>query len=80
MFGVLFGSVVMMIGGVQRVAVRDFRVMRGLFVMARLVMLRGLAMMFCRFVVMVRGFLVMLVDVVIHCRSPWLMPHRRRPA
>jgi hypothetical protein len=66
MLSVLFRSVVMMIGGVQRMAVRDFRVVRGLFVMPGLVMLRSLAMMLCRFVVVVRGFLVMLVDVVIH--------------
>lgn len=66
MFRVLFRSVVMMIGGVQRMAVRDFRVMRGLFVMPCLMMLCRLAMMLCCFVVVMRGFLVMLVDVVIH--------------
>ena len=83
MFRVLFRSVVMMIGGVQRMAVRDFRVMRGLFVMPGLVMLCRLAVMFRRFVVVMRGFLVMLVDVVIHdpllgwgCRN--IAGHRER--
>jgi hypothetical protein len=66
MFRVLFRSEMLMIGGVRRMAVCDFRVMRGLFVMPGLVMLCRLAVMFRRFVVVMRGFLVMLVDVVIH--------------
>jgi hypothetical protein len=65
MFGVHFRRVVVMVGGVQRMAVRDFRVMRRLFVMPRLMVLR-------RFLVVMRGFLVMLVDVVIHDSSPRL--------
>jgi hypothetical protein len=66
MFGVLLGSVMMMIGSVQRVAVCDFRVMRGLFVVPGFVMLGRFAMMLCRFVVVMRGFLMMFVDIVIH--------------
>ncbi len=42
MFRVLFGRMVVVIGGVQRMAVCDFRVMRGLFVMPGFVMLRRL--------------------------------------
>jgi hypothetical protein len=66
MFRVLFGSVVVVIGRVQRVAVGDFRVVRRFLVVAGLVMLCRFAMMLRRFIVMVSGFLMMLVDVVIH--------------
>jgi len=66
MFRVLFGSVVVMIGGVQRMAMGDFRVVRRFFVMPGLMVLCGFAMMLCRFVVMVSGFFMMFVDVVIH--------------
>ncbi|MGA3140606.1 MAG: hypothetical protein ABSD09_17265 [Xanthobacteraceae bacterium] len=66
MFRVLFGSVVVMIGGVQRMAMGDFRVVRRFLVMAGLVMLCRFAMVLRRFVVMVSGFFMMLVDVVIH--------------
>jgi len=41
MLGVLFGSVLVMIGRVQCVPVRDFGMMRGLFVRAGLVVLFG---------------------------------------
>ena len=66
MFGVLFGSVVVVIGGVQRMAVGDFRVMCRFLVMPGLMVLCRFAVMLCRLVVMVSGFFMMLVDVVIH--------------
>jgi hypothetical protein len=66
MFGVLFRSVVMVVGRMQRMAVGDFRVVRRFLVMARLVMLSRFAMVLRGFVVMVSGFFVMLVDVVLH--------------
>ena len=66
MFGVLFRSVVVVVGGVQRMAVGDFRVMRRFLVMPGLVMLCRFAMVLRRFIVMVSGFFMMLVDVVIH--------------
>jgi hypothetical protein len=66
MFRALFGSVVVVIGRVQRVAVGDFRVVRRFLVVARLVMLCRFAMVLRRFIVMVSGFFMMLVDVVIH--------------
>ena len=66
MFGVLFRSVVVVVGGVQRMAVGDFRVMRRFLVMPGLVMLCRFAMVLRRFVVMVSGFFMMFVDVVIH--------------
>jgi hypothetical protein len=70
MFGVLFGSVMVVVGRMQRMAVGDFRVMRRFLVMPGLVVLCGFAMMLCRFVVVVSGFFMMLVDVVI--RDPLL--------
>ena len=66
MFRVLLRSVMVMIGGVQRMAVRHFRMMRGFLVMPGLVMLCRLAMMLRRFLMVMRGFLMMLVDVVVH--------------
>jgi hypothetical protein len=66
MFRVLFRSVVVMIGSVQRMAVRDFRVVRGFFVMPGFVMLRRLVVVVGRLFMMMRGFLTVLVNVVIH--------------
>jgi hypothetical protein len=54
-----------MIGGVQRMAVRDFRVVCRFLVVPGFVVLRRVAMMLFRFVVVMRGFLVVLVNVVI---------------
>jgi hypothetical protein len=66
MFGVLFRSVVVVVGRVQRMAVSDFRVVCRLFVMTGLLMLCRFAVVLRRFVVVVSGFFMMLVDVVIH--------------
>jgi hypothetical protein len=66
MLGVHFRRVVMVVGRVQRMAVRDFRMVRRFFVMPGLVMLGRFAMMLRRLLVMMRGLLVVLVNVVIH--------------
>jgi hypothetical protein len=66
MLRVHFGRVFVVFGRVQRMAVRDFRVVSGLFVMPGLVMLRGFAMVFGRLLVVMRGLLVVLVNIVIH--------------
>ena len=66
MLSVFFGSVVVMVGRMQRMAVGDFRVVCRFLVMAGLVMLCRFAMVLRRFVVMVSGFFMMFVDVVIH--------------
>jgi hypothetical protein len=68
-FGVLLGGVLVMLHGVQVVAMRDVGMMRGLFVIARLMMLRRLAMVLGRMFMMMRGLLMMLVDVVTGHRS-----------
>lgn len=69
--GVLLRRVFVVLVGVQGMPVRDAGMMRGLFVVARLVMLRRFAMVLGRMFVMVRGMLVMLVNlVIVHCRLP----------
>lgn len=65
MLGVLLGRVRVMIGRVQRVAVRDLGMMRGLLVIAGLVMLGGFAMMLGGMLVVMRGVLVMFVNLMI---------------
>lgn len=62
--GVLLGSVLMMLGGVQRMTMRDFGVMRGLFVIAILGVGGRFAVMLGRVFVMFRRLLVMLVNVM----------------
>ena len=64
-FGVQLGGFLMMLGGMHMVTVRHIRMMRRLLVMAGFVMLGGLTMMFCSLLVMMRGFFVMLVDLVV---------------
>jgi hypothetical protein len=83
MLRVLFRSVVVMIGGVQRMAVGDFGVVCRFLAMAGLVMLCRFAMVLRRFVVMVSGFFIMFVNVVSHdpllgwgCRN--IAGHRER--
>jgi hypothetical protein len=66
MLRVHFGRVVMVVGSVQRMAVRDLRMVRRFFVVPRLVMFRRFVMVLRRLLVVVRGFLVVLVNVVIH--------------
>jgi hypothetical protein len=60
----------------QMVAVRHFRMMRRLVVIAGLVVLGGFAMMLSRLLVMMRGFFVVLVDLVV---VQIFAVHRRLP-
>jgi hypothetical protein len=55
----------MMLGRIQMMTVRHFRMVRRLLVSAGFVVLGGFAMMFCRLLVMMGGFFVMLVDLVV---------------
>jgi hypothetical protein len=64
LLGVQLRGVLMVLGGVQRMAVRDLGMVRGLFVMTGLMVFGGFAMVFGRVLVMVRGVFVMLVDLV----------------
>jgi hypothetical protein len=64
MFGVLLGSVLVVLGRMQRMAVRDLGMVRGFFVIAGFVMLGRLAMVLGRVLMMIGGVLVMLVNVV----------------
>jgi hypothetical protein len=65
LFRVLLGGVLVMLDGVQMVAVRDLGVMRSLFMIAGLVMFGGFAMMLGRILMMLRGMFVVLVNLVI---------------
>jgi hypothetical protein len=64
MFGVLLRGVFVVLDGMHVMPMSDLGVMRRLFVIAGLVMLGSLAMMFGRMLVVVRGMLVMLVNLV----------------
>jgi hypothetical protein len=64
MLGVFLRSVLVVLGGVQRMSVRDLGMVRGLFVISGLVVLGGFAMVFGGMLVMVRGMLVVLMNVV----------------
>jgi hypothetical protein len=66
MLRVHFRGVVVMIGGVQRMAVSNLRMVGRFFVVPGLVMLRRFVMVLGRLLVMMRGLLMMLVNVVIH--------------
>jgi hypothetical protein len=66
MLRVFLGSVMVMIGSMQRMAVSDLRMVGCFFVVPRLVMLRRFAMMLGRLLVVVRGLLMVFVNVVIH--------------
>jgi hypothetical protein len=68
LFRVLPGGVVLMLGGFEVMAERDPRMMRGLFMISRFVMLGSLAMMFGRLVIVLRCVFVMLVNFVL-CHS-----------
>ena len=65
MLGVFLGRVFVMLGRVQRMAVRDLGMVRGLFVIAGLMMLCRLAMMLGGMLVMIRSVLMMFVNLVI---------------
>ena len=64
MFRVLLGRVAVVLGRVQRVAVRGVRMVGGLFVISALGVLRRFAMMLRGMLVMLGSLLVMLVNVV----------------
>ena len=58
-----------MFGRMQRMAMRDLGMVRGLFVIAGLVMLRSFAMVFGSVLVVMRGLVVMFVNLVTVHRS-----------
>jgi hypothetical protein len=60
LIGMVFACLFAMKGGVQRVAMRDVRVVRGLLMVSSLVMFRGFAMVVRSVFVMIRGGSVML--------------------
>ena len=60
----MFARLFAVMGGVQSVAVRDVRVMRGLLMVSSLMMLRGFPMMLRRMLMMFRGGSVMVSALV----------------
>lgn len=69
--GVFFRGVLMMLGRMQRMAMRDLGVMRGLLVMTALGVIGRFAMMLGCMFVMLGGLFVMFVDfVAVHNASP----------
>jgi hypothetical protein len=56
----------MVLRRMQRMAVSDFRVVRGFFVVPGFVMLRGFAMVLGGLLVVMRGLLMVFVNIVIH--------------
>ena len=72
--GVQLRSVMMVIGCMQRVAVRHVRMMCSLLMISRLGVLGGLAMVLRGVLVMFRGLFMMLMDIVmtVHWTSPRL--------
>jgi hypothetical protein len=76
LIGVLLRSVLVVLGGMQRMAVGYFGVMRGLLVIAGLGMFGGFAMMLGRMLVVLGGLFMMLVNLVlVHI----VTVHRRLP-
>jgi hypothetical protein len=65
MVRVLLGRVLGMLDGVQLVAVRKVRVVARLLMVARFSVVGGLAMMLGGVLVVLRGFVVMMMDVVV---------------
>ena len=59
-----FRGFIVMVGGMQVMAMRHLGMVRGLFVISRLVVLGGFAMVLGRMLVMLRGLLVVFVDIV----------------
>jgi hypothetical protein len=73
MLSMLLGSVLMVVGGMQRMAMRNLGMMRRFLVIAGFGVFGRLAMMRRRVVVVIRRNFVMLVDfVTVHCRLPVL--------
>ena len=74
LFGMLPGGIVLVLGSFQVMTERNPGVVRGLFVIARFVMLGGLTMMFGGVLVVLRRMFVMLVDLVLcHFVSRWTL-------
>lgn len=73
LLGVDFGGVLVVLGGMQVMAVRDLGVVRRLFVIAGLVVLGRLAMVLGRVLVVFRSQGVVLVNFVIghRCLPDW---------
>ncbi|WP_068023702.1 hypothetical protein [Rhodoplanes sp. Z2-YC6860] len=65
LFRVLLRSMLVMLARMQAVAMSDLRMMRGLFVMAGLEMLRRLTVMFGGMLVMFGSLFVMLVNFMV---------------
>jgi hypothetical protein len=68
-----FRRILVMLSGVQVMAMCHRGVMRRLFVMAGLVVLCGLAMVLGRLFMVVRGLFVVFVNFVIHRASPGII-------
>jgi hypothetical protein len=69
MLGVLLRSVLVMLGRVQGMPMRDLGMVRRLLVISRFMVLGGLAMMLGRVLVVVRGILMVLMNLVTAHRS-----------
>ena len=65
LFCVFLGGVLLVLGSVQVMAVRDLRMMSGLFMIAGFMMFGCFAMMLGRVLMMLRGVLVVLMNLVI---------------
>ena len=70
LLGMLFRSMLVMLGGVPTVTMGDFRMMRRLLMRSSFVVLRGFTMVLRRLIVVMRSFLVMFVNVFGHFGSP----------
>ena len=81
--GVDFCRKLVVLGGMQVMPMGDLGVVRCLFVIAGLVVFSGLAMVFGRMLMVVRGLFVMFMNVVtVHRRLPgscsvWEADHRQ---
>ena len=65
LFSVFLGGVLLVLGGVQMMAVRDLGIMGGLFMIAGFMMFGCFAMMLGRVLMMLRGVLVVFMNLVI---------------
>jgi hypothetical protein len=65
LFCVFLGGVLLVLGSVQVMAVRDLGMMSGLFMIAGFMMFGCLAMMLGRVLMMLRGVLVVLMNLVV---------------
>ncbi|HEV2572126.1 hypothetical protein [Methylocella sp. CPCC 101449] len=70
----LLGRMLVMFGGMEAMSMRDLRMMRGLFVLAFVMMLRRFAMVLRGEFVMFGSFGVVIVDFFRHGVSPAAAP------